>query len=403
MSAASDDDHDIDTAGRYGYVPPDANLYIPVQRRGAVLWGGPPDVTVVAPGRIEIVGNHVDYNGGDVITAAVDRWMAVVAQRRDDGMLHAPAPDAAREASVEPLELARVFDRRESPVEPSWFDFPRAAVAATAAAGIETSGVAFYYRGTIPPGVGMASSAALLVALVTAIAKLAGMTLARYDIALIAQQAEHRIGAPVGLLDQVSSVAGGLLRFSNRREEIRRLTPHLGEAVFAVVDSGIRHALPGSRYAVRVAECREAVGILRHAGYEVEELAGLSLAALESAAALLPDPLDRRLRHVVEEVERVRQAEAAIEAGDTAALGRLMDASGRSSDALYDISHPAVEAIVAAAREAPGVYGARMMGGGDGGAAIVLVERDAVPALERALGDGALTICRIARGATVVS
>ena len=328
---------------------------------------------------------------------------AAVRSQRELLEASTPAPDAAGGVSGEPLVFARVFDRRESPIEPSWFDFPRAAVAATAAAGIETSGVAFYYRGTIPPGVGMASSAALLVALVTAIAKLAGMTLARYDIALIAQQAEHRIGAPVGLLDQVSSVAGGLLRFSNRREEIRRLTPHLGEAVFAVVDSGIRHALPGSRYAVRVAECREAVGILRHAGYEVEELAGLPLADLESAAALLPDPLDRRLRHVVEEVERVRQAEAAIEAGDTAALGRLMDASGRSSDALYDISHPAVEAIVAAAREAPGVYGARMMGGGDGGAAIVLVERDAVPALERALGDGALTICRIARGATVVS
>jgi len=403
MSATSPDQPDIDAGGSYGYVPADANVYIPARRRAAALWGTPPDVTVVAPGRIEIVGNHLDYNGGNVIAAAIDRWVAVVAQHRSDGLLHATAPDATRETGAEPVEVASRFDRRAAPVEPDWFDFPRAAIAACEAAGIHCPGVAFYYRGTIPLGLGLASSSALLVAIVIAIAKLADASVQRYEIATIAREAEHRLGAPVGLLDQVSSVAGGMLRFSNRRAEIRRLAPRLGDAVFVVADSGIRHALPGSRYTVRVAECREALAVLQEAGFAIDNLAALAPADLDAAAALLPEPLDRRLRHVVEEVERVKHAEAAIEAGDVAEVGRLMDASGRSSAGLYEISHPVVEGIVAAAREVPGVYGARMMGGGDGGAAIVLVERDAVPALERALGDGALTVCRVARGATIVS
>lgn len=403
MFAASDDRREIDAATNYSYVPPDAGLFIPVQRRGAALWGGPPDITIVAPGRIEIVGNHVDYNGGNVITAAIDRWVAVVAQHRNDGLLHAAAPDAARASHVEPIEAAAAFDRRQTPAAPGWADFPRAAIAAATAAGIPCSGVAFYYRGTIPIGAGLASSAALLVALVTAIVKLAGMTLPRYEVARIAQDAEHRIGAPVGLLDQIASVAGGVLRFSNRREEIRRIAPSLGSAVFVVVDSGIRHALTGSRYPLRVDECRQATAMLRHAGYEIDDLAGLPPAVLSAAERLLPSPLDRRVRHVVEEVERVRQAEAAVEAGDLVELGRLMNDSGRSSATLYEISHPAVEAIVETTRNVPGVYGARMMGGGDGGAAIALVERDAVPMLAQALGDGALMICRIARGATVIT
>lgn len=402
MDTTNRDEPDIDAAGEFGFVPPDANLFIPLRRRAATLWGRAPDVTVVAPGRIEIVGNHVDYNGGNVITAAVDRWVAVVAQRRDDELLHVTAPDATRESRVDPIADAIQFDRRARPVEPDWVDFPRAALAASAAAGITCPGIAFYYRGTVPIGVGMASSAALMVALVTAITEVVGETLPRLTIARIAQQAEHRLGAPVGLLDQVSSVAGGLLRFSNRRESIRRLSPRLGEAVFAVMDSGVRHTLPGSRYPVRVAECREALAILQRAGYAIDDLASLPRAALDEAIGLLPAPLDMRLRHVVEEVERVEQAEAAIEDGDVVALGRLMNDSGRSSASLYDISHPTVEGIVATAREIPGVYGARMMGGGDGGAAIALVERDAIPALTRSLGDGTPTICRIARGATIV-
>jgi galactokinase len=133
-------------------------------------------------------------------------------------------------------------------------------------------------------------------------------------------------------------------------------------------------------------------------------LADLSAGDLERAIerGVLPAPLDARARHVVEEVERTRQAEAAIESGDRERLGALMDASGESSARLYDISHPAVEHIVALARSTPGVFGARMMGGGDGGSALALVERGAVERLRARLPDGSVTLCRIARGLNVI-
>lgn len=402
MVAADSDASTIDSTGPRNHALPDAALYLPVQRHATTLWGSQPDITVVAPGRIEIVGNHVDYNGGEVITAAIDRWVAVVAQRRANGLLQATALDMASETRAEPLDLVTNFDRRAMPIAPGWFDFPRAAIAATAAAGISLPGVAFSYRGTIPPGVGLASSAALLVALVTAIARLAEVTLTRFEVATIAQQAEHRLGAPVGMLDQIASVTGGLLRFSNRSERVRGLPSHLGDTVFAVIDSGIRHALSASRYPARVAECHEALDILQRAGCGIGNLASLPATELEPALALLPAPLDRRVRHIVGEVERVRLAETAIEAGDSVALGRLMDTSGHSSATLYEISHPAVETIVETARAVPGVYGARMMGGGDGGAALVLVERNAMPALQRAMGDRAPIVCRIAQGSTII-
>lgn len=143
--------------------------------------------------------------------------------------------------------------------------------------------------------------------------------------------------------------------------------------------------------------------MLQEAGNQINALAELPLSDLEAAEALLPPPLDQRLRHVVQEVERVHQAEAAIAASDLIELGRIMNESGDSSATLYDISHPKVEALIVAARKVPGVYGARMMGGGDGGAALVLAERAALPALEQAITTSPLTVCRIARGATVVN
>jgi galactokinase len=180
------------------------------------------------------------------------------------------------------------------------------------------------------------------------------------------------------------------------------LDVHLGDAVFALIDSGVRHGMPGSRYAMRVAECQHALMVLREAGFTLASLADLPPEQLQDAEAVLPEQLANRLRHVVEEAARTREAHQALETGDLQRLGAIMTASGRSSATYYDISHPAVEAAAAAARSVPGVYGARMMGGGDGGSAIALVDREAVPALMERLPSNTVTVCRIARGMMVL-
>lgn len=386
-----------------GFVPADPDLVVPVRRRATAFWGKPPEVLVAAPGRIEIVGNHVDYNGGEVVAAAIDRWVAVAARRRADREVRIAAPDAAREAVSIPIDEAYTFDRQNVEGQPHWSDYARATIAALHDHGISPGGVDLYYRGTVPQGFGLSSSSALLVALTAALVRVAGTEKGRLELARIAQAAEHRAGAPVGLLDQTASVVGGVLRFSNDPARVMMLHARLGDAGFAVVDSGVRHALPGSRYPVRVRECQEAVQRLQDTGFAITTLAELRADDLARAMAVLPPPLDARVRHVVEEVRRTALAEEAIEAGDQATLGRLMNESGQSSATHYDISHPAVEAIVDVARATPGVYGARMMGGGDGGAAIVFLEHDALPALEQRLPENAITLCRISRGLSFVN
>jgi galactokinase len=387
---------------RLGFVPADPDLIGAVRRRATALWGLPPDILVVAPGRIEIVGNHLDYNGGEVVAAAIDRWVALAARRREDDIVSVSVSDLGAGKASFSIDEARAFDLRVSGAQRSWSDYAQASVAALCTAGVTCTGVDLYYRGTIPLGVGLSSSSAVLVAAVDAIAQIAGAKLDRLEVARIAQEAEHRTGAPVGLLDQTASVVGGVLRFSNDPARVRPLRVNLGDAVFAVCDTGVRHSIPGSRYPIRVAECQRAVTLLREAGFAITSLAELPLGQLERALAVLPPPLDARVRHVVEEVERTARAEEAIESANRELLGDLMSASGRSSAELYDISHPLVERVVATAREIPGVYGARMMGGGDGGAAIMLVERSAVETLEQRLPGTAVSICRIARGLTAV-
>lgn len=385
-----------------GFVPADPDLTASVRRRARVAFGGPADVLVVAPGRIEIVGNHIDYNGGEVIAAAVDRWMAVAARRRSDDQLRLTYADAGSRADLFSIAECLAFDMRATDAHDGWPDFARSAIAALHAAGVTSGGVDLFQRGTVPPGVGLSSSSALLVALVGALANLSGVSLTRLEIARIAMDAEHRLGVPVGLLDQTASVAGGILRFSNVPNRVRVLDAHLGDALFALIDSGVRHGMPGPRYAVRVTESLDALTQLRAARYEIDSLAQLPREDLEEAVSKLPPNLADRVRHIVEEVARTGAAEAALETGDLRTLGEIMNASGRSSATLYDISHPAVEAIVAIARDVPGVYGARMMGGGEGGSAIALLEREAVPALAERLPDHTVTIYRIARGLTVM-
>ena len=349
-----------------------------------------PGRRAVAPGRIELLGNHLDYNGGPVLAAAIDRAVVVLHGDAPDGKgLRVVAADAP-EVGVAALDPEALRDWRDRDSADA-VDFVRGVVAATLARpGLMLRQPALVaIAGDVPIGFGLSSSAALCVGLALALAE---PEPAFKELVLLAQEAEHRLGAPVGTMDQSASVAGGVIEYDGAALAVEALTPELGGLVFAVADSGVDRTIGTSAYPKRVEESRGALAHARRAlGVEITHLADLSaeqLTSLTDGPDPLPEPLLSRARHVVSETARVREGAAALRAGDWPRFGELMTASGRSSATDYAISHPRVEELVGEALAVEDVLGARMMGGGEGGTALTLLPADRVPALEAALRAG---------------
>ncbi|MGH2614088.1 MAG: galactokinase [Thermomicrobiales bacterium] len=377
-----------------------------------------PDRVAIAPGRIELLGNHVDYNGGPVLAAAIDRFIVVAASDEPEQTpsLRVVAADVP-EDGVAAIDAGTPRDWRNPSLPPRPFDYARGLLAGLQERPELTPRlpVSTAIAGDVPIGFGVSSSAALCVSLALALADgFAGPE----AIVLLAQEAEHRAGTPCGTMDQSASVAGGVIAFDGATLAVERLSPSLGGLVFAVADSGVERSLGTSSYPRRVAESREALALARrYLGEDVPQLAALTFEQLNHLEqdGGLPDPLAQRTRHVIEETARVHEGREAMAAGDWPRFGRLMTESGRSSATLYEISHPRVEELVAEAHGVAGVLGARMMGGGEGGAVLILLSRDAVPALESALlagyyhrygmaqRAGLIHVCAFALGATVIA
>jgi galactokinase len=378
-----------------------------------------PDGVAIAPGRIELLGNHLDYNGGPVLAAAIDRFIVVAVDTEPgpERTVRAIAADAPDEA-VATLDARTLAGWRNASPPPQSLDYVRGLLA-----GLQAPERASFrprlpasiaIAGDVPIGFGVSSSAALCVSLALALAD--GFS-GPEEIVLLAQEAEHRAGTPCGTMDQSASVSGGVIAFDGATLAVERLSPSLGDLVFAVADSGVERSLSTSSYPLRVAESRQALELARkQLGVTVPHLAAITEEQLDALdlAGILPEPLGKRVRHVVEETARVAEGRAAMHAGDWTRFGHLMTASGRSSASLYEISHPRVEQLVAEALTVEGVLGARMMGGGEGGSALVLVSRDAVPRLEETLQsgyytryamadrDGLIHICAFAPGAAYI-
>jgi galactokinase len=387
---------------------------------GRESWGPTwsPCRIAVAPGRIELLGNHVDYNGGPVLAAAIDRFIIVAALSEvgPEGSLRVAAADLPG-APLAILDAGRLNGWRNPSPPPTTFDYARGLVAGLRERPtlIPQLPASIAIAGDVPIGFGVSSSAALCVGLALALAD--GFE-GPEEIVLLAQEAEHRAGTPCGTMDQSASVAGGVIAFDGATLGVERLSPSLGDLAFAVADSGVERALGASAYPRRVEESRAALDRARTAlDVEIPHLAAISPSLLEQLArrGVFPPPLEDRVRHVVEETARVAGGREAMIAGDWPRFGRLMTESGRSSATLYAISHPRVEELVAEALHVPGVLGARMMGGGEGGSALILLARDAIPRLDTALRAGyyrrhdmadradVIHVCAFAPGATVIS
>lgn len=345
-------------------------------------WGSEwiPTRAAVAPGRIEILGNHVDYNGGPVLAAAVDRATVILSDDTDElAILFADFDGAG--VSVVDMNAPELVAASHGSPEPT--DFVLGAVARSRAKARPVRTGRAVVATSVPIGSGMSSSAAFCVALSLLLNQVApsGAELV-YD----AQAAENWTGVPCGTMDQAASVFGNVIRYAGP-EGTTSVAPDLGDHCFVVVGSRVERTLGTSSYPQRVRECAEAAALLTsYWGRPVGNLAAVTPAELdELEGGVLPAPLDARARHVVTEIQRVNAGEAAMIEQDWETFGELMNASGASSAGDYAISHPHVEALVAVMKSVPGVMGARMMGGGEGGSTLALLLRESLPALRTAV------------------
>jgi galactokinase len=336
------------------------------------------DAVAFAPGRVNLIGEHTDYNQGCALPFAIAQGVTVRGRALARPRVEAHAVDlGARDA----------FELGETNAGEGWQAFARGACAELAAIGVPLRGAALEIAGDVPRGAGLSSSAALEVALVLALLALAGAPEPpRLELARLCSRIENRwVGAQTGLLDQIASLfgeRGRALLVDFRSLEVRPVALELGGHRLVTLDSGERHTHAGSGYNERRAECRAACRALG--------IASLRDATLATAATL-PDPLARRARHVVGENARVLEAAAALERGEIAALGPLLDASHASLRDDFEVSTPAVEAAVARLHDA-GALGARIVGGGFGGHVLGLLPPGASPppgALEVRPGGGA--------------
>jgi galactokinase len=307
-----------------------------------------------APGRVNLIGEHTDYNEGLALPFAIAEGVTVHARALTTPRIEAFAGDLGERDAFDG------FDRLEP--KAGWRAFVRGAVAELRRVGVPVRGAELEIRGTVPQGAGLSSSAALEVALSLSLLALAGEREPdRLALAQTCSRIENEwVGARTGLLDQIASLFGAqdrALRIDFRSLAITPVELRLEGHRLVTLDSGERHAHASSGYNKRRAECAQACAALG-----VASLRDATLAEAER----LPDPLSRRARHVISENGRVEAAVAALECGDLDELGRLLDASHESLRDCYEVSTPAVEATVARLHAA-GAIGARIVGGGFGG------------------------------------
>jgi galactokinase len=325
-----------------------------------------PSVQAFAPGRVNLIGEHTDYNDGLCLPFAIERGVTVRAEPAAGDRIEAHALDLGQSASFALGDLEGGGSRS------TWELFVRGAAGELEAAGVALRPCRLEIAADLPRGAGLSSSAALCVALALALCAVAGAEPPeRLALARLCSRVENDwTGAQTGLLDQLAVLfgePGRAVRIDMRGPRLGSVRLELGHHVLAVLDSGARRHLAESGYNQRRAECRAAGRAL-----------GVDSLRDARGAEGLPDPLDRRVRHVLGENARVDEAVAALEAGELAALGELLDASHRSLRDDYEVSVPEVERAVAACKEA-GALGARIMGGGFGGSVLALFPPGARP------------------------
>lgn len=349
----------------------------PSQRVSAVFaeqFEQQPDLLVRAPGRVNLIGEHTDYNDGFVLPCAIDYETCVAIGRRTDNLVHVVAADYGNQRDLFCLDqpIAHHPDQR-------WSDYIRGVVKCLQERGHALRGLNLVVSGNVPQGAGLSSSASLEVAIGQAFKEALGLDIGQAEIALNGQQAENQfVGCNCGIMDQMISASGEkdhALLLDCRSLETR-LIPMPSNLAVLIVNSNVRRGLVDSEYNTRRQQCEAAA---RH--YGVKALRDLDLAALEAGKDGLDEVSYRRARHVVGENTRTLAAADALESGDLARLGELMGQSHVAMRDDFEITVPAIDGLVEIIKAQIGSEGGvRMTGGGFGGCVVAVLRPEKVAA-----------------------
>ncbi|HEX8354898.1 MAG TPA: galactokinase [Pyrinomonadaceae bacterium] len=354
-----------------------------IRRAFGELYGGEPRV-FRAPGRVNLIGEHTDYNDGFVLPIAIERETVVGARARDDRRVRVHSLNVGEGAEFD-LDAPGPVRRGV------WLDYVEGVAQALERRGVRLRGAELVLLSDVPAGAGLSSSAALEISTGLALSAVSGQEVDRVTLALAGQEAEHTyVGAQVGIMDQFVSALGRkghALLIDCRALEAAAAPLDTSRASVVICDSGVKHELSASEYNTRRAECEQGVALLREALPGIKALRDVTAGQLEQHKSLLPERVARRCRHVVTENERTLSAADALRRGALGELGRLMWLSHRSLRDDYEVSCRELDALVEIAEGVDGVLGARMTGGGFGGCTVNLVRRDAVDAFRASVAE----------------
>jgi galactokinase len=373
-------------------------------------YGRPPRWIVAAPGRVNVIGEHTDYNDGFVLPMAIERYTVMAADipgssssSKNISIFDAHFKETAM------IDVSATITKGQ----PKWSNYIRGVMAGFQQRGVKIPALDVAFLSTVPLGGGLSSSAALEVCTATLLEAATGKTLDPVEKALLCQKAEHEFaGVPCGIMDQFISVMGRenhLLLLDCRSRETELVPMDDPAVALLIINTNVKHELGSGEYAKRRAECETAAKILG-----VPSLRAATADALEETRGKMDGAVFRRARHVIGEIERTVHAAEGIRASNWPTVGQLMYASHRSLRDDYEVSCAELDAVVEIAENIDikgGVFGCRMTGGGFGGCAVALVKADAIAGISKKLSADyldktgtAATIfsSRPAAGATIV-
>ncbi|SKA39953.1 galactokinase [Chitinophaga eiseniae] len=338
------------------------------------LFGKEP-LIVVSPGRINLIGEHTDYNDGFVLPAAIDKKI-----------VYAVALNGTRQCNAHAVFTNETvsFDLNHVVPTPGWINYLMGVVYQLQQGNHPVEGFDCVIAGDIPVGAGMSSSAAVEGGLVMALDEIFQYGMSRMDMALLGQRAEHSFpGVKCGIMDQFANLHGKkdqVVRLDCRSLEYEYFPFDFPEYRIVLCNSMVHHSLASSEYNVRRQQCEEGVKAIQARHPEVQSLRDATMPMLDGVKAQLPAKVYDRCKYVIEEIQRVQDATALLKQGDLQTFGQLMYATHEGLSVLYEVSCPELDFLVSLAKERPEVTGARVMGGGFGGCTINLVKQDKVDA-----------------------
>lgn len=356
-----------------------------LRSRFVTMFGASPTGAVRAPGRVNLIGEHTDYNGGFVLPIAIEREVRALFRPRDDRTVNMVSGQSPNERAKVDLDLTI------SPGLPKWANYCKGVIAGLIEEGVALGGADVYFEGNVPLGGGLSSSAALEVATGMAMLSAAGMSgsVPGPTLARICQKAENEYaGAPCGIMDQAISAmgqAGHAMLMDCRDGSLKQIPFDNPDLVVLVADTQVKHSIADGGYAARREQCFSAARKMNVASLRDADEASIELS---HGNGLIDDVEFMRARHVVGEILRTLEACASLQSGDYRQFGRLMYASHYSLRDDYQVSCEELDELVRIASVTKGVYGARMTGGGFGGCAIALVDAELADSIAQALAEG---------------